>query len=118
MRADAVVELFAPVLPVRTKRMFGGLGVYDGELIFAIVFDGEVYLKTSGQTRSLFAEAGSVPFTYAARSRERETGYWRLPEAAFDDGEELRRWTGLALEAARAAKTLRRRGSSPRASLR
>jgi DNA transformation protein len=118
MDAEAVAELFAPVLPVRTKRMFGGLGVYDGELIFAIVFDGEVFLKTSEQTRPLFADAGSVPFTYAARSRERETGYWRLPEAAFDGAGELRRWTDLALEAARAAKSLRRRGSSPRAPLR
>ena len=103
MDAAAIAELFAPVVPVRTRRMFGGLGVYAGEVMFALTFDGEIFLKTTDTTRPDFVTAGSEPFRYMARSRERETGYWRLPAAAFDDEEILRRFTELALAAAQEA---------------
>ncbi|WP_186420901.1 TfoX/Sxy family protein [Bosea sp. CS1GBMeth4] len=103
MDAAAVAEVFAPVTSVRTRRMFGGLGVYAGEAMFALAFDGEIFLKTTEATRPEFAAAGSEPFRYSARSRDRELSYWRLPAAAFDDEEVLRRFTGLALAAAREA---------------
>jgi DNA transformation protein and related proteins len=103
MDAAAVAELFAPVVLVRTRRLFGGLGVYAEEAMFALTFDGEVFLKTTDMTRPEFAAAGSEPFRYMARSREREIGYWRLPAAAFDDESVLRRFTELALAAAREA---------------
>jgi DNA transformation protein len=50
MDAAAVAELFAPVLAVRTRRMFGGLGVYSGEAMFALAYDGEIFLKTTEAT--------------------------------------------------------------------
>jgi DNA transformation protein len=123
MDEAAIADLFAPIVPVRTRRMFGGLGIYVGELMFALAFDGEIFLKTSDQTRPHFVAAGSEPFRYAARSRERETGYWKLPAAAFDDGDALRRFSDLALAAASEAAQKRRlplrrpsprRGSRPR----
>lgn len=101
MDTAAVAELFAPVVAVHTRRMFGGLGIYSGETMFALAFDSEIFLKTTEATRSEFLAAGSEPFRYVARSRERETGYWRLPAAAFDDEELLRRFTELAVAAAR-----------------
>ena len=119
MDAAAIAELFAPVVPVRTRRMFGGLGVYAGEVMFALTFDGEIFLKTTNTTRPDFVAAGSEPFRYKARSRERETGYWRLPAAAFDDEEILRRFTELALAAAheaafrKSARPLRRLSPRP-----
>lgn len=124
MDAAAVAELFAPVVLVRTRRMFGGLGVYAGEAMFALAFAGEIFLKTTEATRPEFIAAGSEPFRYMARSREREIGYWRLPVTAFADEDVLRRFTGLALEAAREAalrksvkplrRPSRRPGSRPR----
>jgi DNA transformation protein len=124
MDADAVAELFAPVVSVRTRRMFGGLGVYAEEAMFALAFAGEIFLKTTDTTRPEFAAAGSEPFRYMARSREREIGYWRLPAAAFDDEDVLRRFAGLALVAAREAglrkslKPLRRPSPRPGSRLR
>lgn len=120
MNAEAIREIFAEVLPVRVRAMFGGCGIYDGDLMFALAFDGEIYLKTSEVTRPRFVAAGSAPFVYRARSRERDLGYWKLPEAALDDSDLLRGWVDLALQAARerkAAKAVTRRGSSFRAPL-
>lgn len=117
MDEAAIAELFAPAFPVRTRRMFGGLGIYAGELMVALAFDGEIFLKTSDATRPHFVAAGSEPFRYMARSRERETGYWTLPAAAFDDADMLRRFGDLALAAASEAARKRRqplRRPSPR----
>jgi len=119
MDAAAVAELFAPVVAVRTRRMFGGLGIYAGEAMFALAFDGEIFLKTTDTTRPEFAAAGSEPFRYMARSRERELGCWRLPAAAFDDEQVLHRFTELALAAAheaalkKHARSLRRPSPRP-----
>lgn len=121
MDAEAIRDLFADTLPVRVRMMFGGYGIYDGELMFALAFDGEIYLKTSETTRPRFAAAGSTPFVYRARGRERDLGYWKLPVDALDDTDLLRGWVELAVQAARErgrAKPVRRRGSSSRAPLR
>lgn len=121
MNADSIREVFAEILPVRVRMMFGGHGIYDGELMFALAADGEIYLKVDDATKARFEQAGSRPFTYDRKGKPFSLNYWLLPGAALDDVEELRRWTELALGAARkrkAAKPLRRRGSSPRAPLR
>ena len=112
MDADTIREIFADVLPVRVRRLFGGHGIYDGDLIFAIQAGGEIYLKTSDATRQRFVEAGSEPFVYRQRSQPRDLGYWKLPEAALDEPDVLRHWVELALQAARerASAKVRRRG--------
>jgi len=116
MDAEGLRELFEPVMPVRVRRMFGGHGVYDGEIMFALEQDGEIYLKADSESEGRFIAAGSSPFVYSRGAKPFQMSYWRLPEAAFDDEEVLREWAGLALDAARrAARPVRRRGSPSRA---
>ena len=114
MDAEGIREVFADIMPVRVRRMFGGHGVYDGDIMFALEADGELYLKADALSQARFVAAGSSPFVYARGDKPFAMSYWRLPEAAFDDGDELRGWTELALSAARraaAARPVRRRGS-------
>lgn len=111
MDRDAVEDLFAGILPIRVRRMFGGLGLFDGPLMFALVADGELYFKTNDETAALFAEAGGHAFSYARKGKLATMGYWTPPESIFDDAEELRRWTALALRVAHASQVgVRRRG--------
>ena len=65
--------------------MFGGQGVYSGELMFALEARGELYLKTDENTRTAFRAAGSHPFVYETNGRPTQTSYWRLPDGAVDD---------------------------------
>ena len=83
--------------------MFGGHGVYADGVCFAIEQAGEVFLKIDDESRPRFAAAGSTPFVYSAKGQERPTSFWRLPESAYDDEAELKRWAALGLEAARRA---------------
>lgn len=102
MDRAAVEDLFAPVLRVGIRRMFGGAGIYDGDVIFALLADGEVFLKTDAESRAAFEASGSRPFSYRKKGADvMITSYWRLPEDAYDDPDRLRHWTGLALAAAR-----------------
>ena len=49
--ADHCVELLAAVGPVRTQRMFGGFGLYQDELFFALIAGETLYLKVDAETR-------------------------------------------------------------------
>ncbi|GAB5376141.1 MAG: TfoX/Sxy family protein [Acuticoccus sp.] len=100
MRADEVEEIFADFAPIVIRRMFGGLGVYRDGLIFALVANGELFLKTDAGTVPAFQEAGSTPFVYDGGKSPVTMPYWRLPAEAFDNPDILARFTHLALEVA------------------
>jgi DNA transformation protein len=100
MDAEAIRDLFAALGPVRTRRMFGGQGIYAGELMFALEAGGELYLKADDRNEPAFQAAGSHPFTYAKDGRSAQMSYWRLLDAAADDPEQAAHWGRLALDAA------------------
>jgi DNA transformation protein and related proteins len=101
MDADGLKALFQPFGAVEVKRMFGGYGIYADGLCFAIQPKGEVFLKADPLSEPIFSAAGSSPFVFEAKGKPMTTSFWRLPAAAYDDREELRRWASLGLEAAR-----------------
>lgn len=101
-RAD-IEEIFAPFGAVTIRKMFGGHGVYADGLCFAIEAFGEIYLKADAQTQSAFEAEGSRRFTYDMGGKVKSMAYYTLPGAAEDDAAALKRWSALALEAARRA---------------
>ena len=114
MDAEDLKALFEPFGSVTVKRMFGGSGIYAEGLCFAIELGGEIFLKTDSLSRADFSAADSAPFTYVAKGESRPTSYWTLPAIAHDEADELRRWAGMGLEAARRAAEAKanRRGKS------
>ena len=67
MDPEAICDLFVALGPVRTRRMFGGHGIYAGDLMFALETGGELYLKADD--RAGFP-SGRIP---PLHSRERRT---------------------------------------------
>ena len=107
MDAEGLKALFEPFGSVTVKRMFGGSGIYAEGMCFAIELKGEIFLKTDSLSRAVFSAADSAPFTYVAKGKSRPTSYWSLPTLAHEDDDELRRWAGMGLEAARRAAAAR-----------
>jgi DNA transformation protein len=94
-------DLFGGLGRITTKRMFGGVGLYLGDVIFAIAIDEVLYLKTDAETRPRFEAAGATPFVYDNPARGPvATSYWSLPDEASDDPDAAQAWARLALEAA------------------
>jgi DNA transformation protein and related proteins len=98
---------------IRAKSMFGGVGVYAGELFFALIDDDVLYLKVDDTNRSDFIARGMKPFAPFGEGGE-VMQYYRLPEDLLEDPEELKPWVDKAVAVAarrKKGKTSRKRGS-------
>ena len=109
MDPEFINDLFAPFGPVTVRRMFGGAGIYREGLMFALVFDGAIFLKVDDASIPDFEREGSRPFVYTRAKSPGKIGraslsYWRLPERLYDDPEDLARWAERALDIARRKK--------------
>jgi DNA transformation protein len=111
MDRAALEDLFQPAGAITVRRMFGGHGVYAGPVMVAIEARGAVYMRVDPLTRGEFAAEGSEPFVYEAGKKKVEMPYWRLPEAAFEDPDVLKRWFTLARGAAMRVASSRRPAS-------
>ncbi|MDE2364440.1 MAG: TfoX/Sxy family protein [Hyphomicrobiales bacterium] len=105
MDAADIEDFFAPFARVRVKRMFSGHGVYVDDACIALCgILGAIWIKTDDEAeRAALKAAGSEPFNYVApdgRTRVMNA-FWKLPDAALDDEDALKRWCRPALEAAR-----------------
>jgi DNA transformation protein len=103
--ASYCAELLCAAGAVRTKRMFGGWGLYIDDIFVAIVVGEALYLKADGQTQALFAEAGSRRFEYSARGKTHPTSYWSAPPEAMDSPAMMAPWARLAVGAAVRARS-------------
>lgn len=86
-------------LPIRTNRMFGGVGIYAGELFFAIIADEMLYFKVDESNRPDYEQADMKPFA-PFPDKDHIMGYYQLPEEVLEDTEELKLWVAKALEVA------------------
>ena len=95
-----VQELLEDWAPVSARRMFGGHGLYHEGLMFAIVMDQRLYLKTDEINRPEFEALGLSPFTYAMKGKDVALSYWAAPDAIFDAPEDAVRWAKSSWDAA------------------
>ena len=110
--ADFVVEQLDGCGDISTKRMFGGVGLYCGDVFFAIIDNDILYLKVDDTTRSEFVRAGSGPFK--PYGDERTTmGYYDVPVSVLEDADELVQWSRRAIAVAVAARRSKTRASTP-----
>ena len=83
---------------VRARRMFGGMGVYTGERMFAFLVDNDVALKLCQEH---YEEAIAFP---GASEMRPEAGadplreYVKLPKSILDNGEEFLKWVERSAE--------------------
>ena len=98
------LELLEGVGVARSRRMFGGHGLYLDDLFIAIVAFERLYLKVDAQTAACFEAAGCEPFVYSARSKAVSLNYFTAPEPAIDSAAAMQPWARLALEAALRAR--------------
>lgn len=97
---DHCLELLAPLGAVRARRMFGGHGIYAGELFVGIIAFDRLYLKVDAQTAPRFDAAGCEPFVVEGQRRPVTLGYRSVPAEAMESPALMQPWARLALEAA------------------
>jgi DNA transformation protein len=95
---DYVLEQLRTALPVTTKAMFGGVGIYSGGTFFALLADDVLYFKVDEATRAAYEAAGSRAFTPYGKASMK---YYELPADVLENQDELRSWARAALKVAR-----------------
>ncbi|MEO7053576.1 MAG: TfoX/Sxy family protein, partial [Rhizomicrobium sp.] len=61
---DRFDDLFAPFGKIVVRRMFGAEGLFRDRVMFGLVDDDRIFLKTSDATRQAFIAEGCGPFTF------------------------------------------------------
>jgi DNA transformation protein and related proteins len=87
--------------------MFGGLGIYSGELFFALVDDDVLYFKVDDSNRSDFVGRGMQPFRPYGDQGE-VMRYYQVPEDLLEDVDALGAWAASSIDVARQAKATSR----------
>jgi DNA transformation protein len=102
-----VEEHLSAVVPIATRAMFGGVGIYTEGLIFAIIAEDKLYFKVSELNQADYEAAGMQPFfPYDSPT---PMDYWELPPGILEQPEELKVWVEKAVAVAE-----RKRNSKPR----
>ena len=101
---DFLLEQLEPLGPVSARRMFGGAGLFYGSVMFALLINDVMYLKTDEVSQTAFEEVGSEPFSYQRGDKQQALKtLWRVPDDVMDEAEQLLEWSRTAVDAALAA---------------
>ncbi len=96
-----VTEACEPLGAVSMRRMMGGAMLYLDGTVFALVYDGELWIKADAESNAVWDEAGHRD-RFTVRFKDGsvdQMNYRRAPSDAYDDPDALREWAGLGLAA-------------------
>ncbi len=118
---DYIVDLLSPLGQTSYKFMFGGYGVYVGELMIAIVADDQLLLRADDENRPDYEALGIGPFQ-PYEDKSRSMPFYTVPDEVMDDPDALVEWARKSLAATLRMKAKRekkaggtkKRGATPK----
>lgn len=94
-----VLDQLEPVSRLVPRAMFGGVGLYSGDIFFGIVAGDTLYFKVDDGNRADFEAAGMPPFMpYPKRTATMQ--YYAVPIGVLENPDELLVWARKAIAAA------------------
>ena len=98
------LELFATFGEVKSRSMFGGVGVFVNGTMFALVVKNALHIRCCEALNLRFTEEGYQPYVYRKRGFPVVTKYFKLPENIWDNTDEILDIANIAIDAARQEK--------------
>lgn len=83
---------------IHSRAMFGGHGIYQNGVIFAIIVSSQLYFKVDHTNKAQYEQAGSNPFTYNGKAKPIQMSYWTVPESIIEDPNTLSKWVSQSVE--------------------
>jgi DNA transformation protein and related proteins len=112
-----VIDQLRGLGALRTRRMFGGIGLYCDELFFGLIDDDVVYFKVDDSNRTDYTSRGSKAFRPIADDPNAVSmSYFNVPEDILEDSDEARRWARKSVviaAASAAAKAAKKKKKTP-----
>ena len=79
-----------------SRAMFGGYGLYRGEIFFGILHKDRLYFKTDSSTTPAYIEKGMKPFRPNAKQTLKN--YYEVPVDTIEDPDQLTDWARKAIK--------------------
>ena len=90
-------EVLRGIVGIAIKPMFSGFGFYQRGKIFAIIAQGKLFFKVGNGNRKQYEQAGSQPFVYTMKGKEKSLGYWELPTEIMENPIDIQTWINASL---------------------
>ncbi|PSS53489.1 competence protein [Enterobacter sp. FS01] len=94
-------KYLSPLGEVQHRALFGGYTLAVDDAVFAMVSDGELYLRACEESAQYCVKNTSSYLTLVKRGRPILLNYYRVDEALWQDQDKLLQLSSFALEAAR-----------------
>lgn len=95
--AEDIQNRLAMLGDIRTKKMFGGYGIFEEDKMFALIdSSGRVFFKVDDANRARFEAAGS--------EKHARMPYYRVPEEVFGDDDQLEEWARISIGISKGGK--------------
>lgn len=95
---NEVLEKLVHIPELRSKRMFGGLGIFSGDTMFAKVGGKKLWFRVDETNAPDFEAHGMKPFH--SEKKGKGMPYWEVPENIYSQPTDFRTWSTKALEVA------------------
>ncbi len=105
---EFLYEVFSNFGTIKSRKMFGGYGIYHKGLMFGLVTDDSLYLKADETTKQLFIDKVLTPFEYD-KKQESTIIIFPRTRSCYDDPDVAVYWTRLAYQAALNSKSTRKK---------
>jgi DNA transformation protein len=109
-----VADQLASFARVRSRRMFGAVGLYADDIFFALIDNDTLYFKVDDSNRPDYVARGCEPFRPFA-DETISLSYFMVPPEVIEDSDELKLWARKAHAAAlvkAARKSVKPRGKA------
>ena len=93
---DLILDQLRDLGRVTCRGMFGGHGLYTGNVFFGIIFKGRLYFKTDSTSRSAYIEMDMKPFRPNAKMTLKT--YYEVPVEIIEDQDQLTTWAKKAIQ--------------------
>ena len=103
---DRVLQLIPGADRVQQRRMFGGVGLFEHNTMFAITVNDRLFLKADAKTRVEFERRGLERFHYDYNDQSLTLDFYHAPAEVFRRDREMALWVNRARAAAFRGKTM------------
>src|SRR5690348_7415563 len=99
-----LLEQLGGLPDLRSRRMFSGVGLYSGELFFALIHDDTLYFKTDAASSADYIARNMPRFMPFPHRPKAILAYHQVPADVIEDAETLNAWARKAVAVALAAQ--------------
>lgn len=104
-----ILEQLEGIAHLRSRRMFGGVGLYSGDLFFGLIDDDTLFFKTDSSNSAEYIARNMPRFMPFPERPEAVMAYYQVPADIVEDIDAIREWARKSVAVALASRAAKAR---------